>query len=83
MEKIFKISLSVSALLFSISLAFYLVYFLPKFEKIKLEAKQQDKQEVKDCLSVSMYKTEEIDGDREDANYFFKKCLREKGLTTN
>ena len=38
-------------------------------------------QAIKYCQSWSIEKTESIDGgDREDAIYYYKKCLREKGF---
>ncbi|MFA6135752.1 MAG: hypothetical protein WC705_00050 [Candidatus Paceibacterota bacterium] len=35
---------------------------------------------VSECQQVSMDRTEEKKGDREDAIYYYKKCLRENGV---
>lgn len=77
LDKILKASIIFSVLLFSCSIAYYLLIF--KQNEVKKE--KEEKEEIKACLPTSLEKVKEINGDREDANYYFKKCLREKGLT--
>jgi hypothetical protein len=35
---------------------------------------------VKACHLWSLDRVKSVDGDREDVNYFYKKCLRENGI---
>lgn len=81
MDKLIKLIIAISFLLIGVSVFYYLLFFIPNSEKAKERIKEAEKQEIKNCLPASLKRVEEINGDREDANYYFKKCLREKGLT--
>lgn len=81
LDETLKISMILSVLLVALSVAYYLVIFSPHKENLKKISRENEKQEISGCLSSTAKKVEEIHGDREDVNYFFKKCLREKGLT--
>jgi uncharacterized protein YxeA len=82
MDKALKISIIVGILIVALSIAYYLVIFLPNKAKQQQEndkVKQEQKQEcAKWALDKS--KTDETNYDQSAYNDYLKRCLNEKGL---
>lgn len=81
LDKAVKLSIIIGVLIVALSVVYYFIIFSPHNENLKKVNRESEKQEISGCLSSTGKKVEEMHGDREDVNYFFKKCLREKGLT--